>query len=130
MDVIATWIRQLAKRLNYTQPQLARLLRCRVECVSLWMRGERTPRAYLLLRLLALATDEERASLLNHFGDTLDDHIPGDDGSSAVCEACGKELRIHDFTSRGWPPPPLKPSPYTRPLCVDCLTASFGPKGN
>ena len=121
-NVFARWTKAFRKRLAVTQVQLADLLGASVESVSRWELGQTQPYAVNMLRLMALATDQERAALVDKASDTLNDVMRLDDGG-ACCEKCGLPMRVRDFTTRDWPAPPKiqqDDDPYAVRVCPRC----------
>ena len=116
------WVRALRRRLDMTQEDLGRLTGTNKEPISRWENGTRTPSALNLLRLLALATEDERLALFDKAMEGVDDIIMVEGGETeARCAECDKQLRARDYAAIGWPVPPLRQKgPYAVRLCTDC----------
>jgi DNA-binding transcriptional regulator YiaG len=126
---ISQWLRTLRKRLALTQTELGYLISASIESVSRWELGMTQPNAYNMAQLMALATEQEREALVDKASDYLDDGMSitfgghGTPEAVAKCDACGADLRVRDFTTRGWPAPPLVQqdgNPYQIRRCPLC----------
>jgi len=123
------WIVALRKRLGMTQFELGQLVGTNKQPVGRWEGGGRTPAAQNVLRLLALATEQERAALMDKAMEGADDTITIEGTEEEVhCAECDRRLRVRDYAVVGWPAPPVHQTasdPYAVRLCVDC-SASHG----
>lgn len=126
LGVFARWLVALRKRLKMTQVQFAKYLGIYPEAVSRWENAVQAPSAPNLLKILALATDQEREALIEKSLYDTDDALKVDLGSTqeiVCCEQCGQPLRIRDFAVKGWPVPQVvrKPGdPYAPKVCLRC----------
>ena len=126
------WIVALRKRLGMTQLELGQLVGTNKEPVGRWEGGGRTPAARNVLRLLALATEQERAALMDKAMEGVADTITVEGTEEEVhCAECGKLLRVRDYAVVGWPAPPVHQTtndPYAVRLCVDCSVSHGWPR--
>lgn len=122
----AEWLAALRERMKISQVDLADLLQIMPQPISRWENGREIPISYNLIRLLALATPEEREALIERGEFGLDDVLKRDVGTHLElvnCEECGRPMRVRDFTKRGWPAPPLtrlQGDPFAVKVCPSC----------
>jgi len=122
----AKWLLALRTRLRVTQVELANILHVMPQPISRWENGRELPITINLIRLLALATPEERAALIDKGEVGLDDTLKMDVGTHLElvnCADCGRPLRVRDFTRKGWPAPPIMrrgDDPFAVKECPTC----------
>ena len=126
LGIFARWLVALRKRLKMTQVQLAWFLGIYPEAISRWENAVQAPAAPNLLRILALATPDEREALIEKSLYDTDDTLKIDQGDVlevVLCDHCEQPLRVRDFAVAGWPVPPIirKPGdPYAVKVCLRC----------
>ena len=124
--MFAAWLRALRDRLAMTQPELGSLLGIQVGAISRWENGREIPSTPNVLLLMALATPDECMALIEKGAERLDDTMKADAGNNleiVLCQECGLELRVRDFTTNGWAAPPLirhASDPYAVKMCPQC----------
>ena len=131
LGIFARWLVALRKRLKMTQVAFAGFLGVYPEAVSRWENAVQAPSAPNLLKILALAAPNEREALIEKSLYDTDDTLKEDRGSHlqiVQCEQCGRDMRIRDFTTVGWPAPPMirkQGDPYAVRICPRCQTTTF-----
>lgn len=131
LGIFARWLVALRKRLKMTQVQLARFLGIYPEAISRWENAVQAPSAPNLLKILALAMPDEREALIEKSLYDTDDALKEDMGShlqAVQCEQCERDMRLRDFTTVGWPAPPMirkQGDPYAVRICPRCQTTTF-----
>ena len=131
LGIFARWLVALRKRVAMTQVQFAGYLGIYPEAVSRWENAVQAPSAPNLLKILALATPHEREALIEKSLYDTDDTLKEDMGAHlqiVQCEQCGRDMRIRDFTTVGWPAPPMvrkQGDPYAVKVCPRCQTTTF-----
>lgn len=129
LGIFARWLVALRKRLKMTQVQLAKYLGVYPEAISRWEHAVQAPAAPNLLKILALATPDEREALIEKSLYDTDDALKLDMGDRlevVCCEQCDQALRIRDFAVRGWPAPKFirhPVDPYAVRVCPRCQTS-------
>jgi len=110
LGIMARWLKAVRKRMMMTQVELAKYLGVYPEAISRWENGHQAPSAQNLSKIFALVTPNEREALIEKcLYDTPDLLLEdmGDHLRNVQCEKCGRNMGIRDFTTVGWPAPPM-----------------------
>lgn len=126
LGLMARWLVALRKRLAMTQVELAKYLGIYSEAISRWENAVQAPSAPNLLRIMALATPDEREALIEKTLYGVDNALMVDTRSGlepVLCDQCSLPLWISDFAVAGWPVPPIirkLEDRYSPRACLRC----------